>query len=58
MFNEDNTTEQMIISTLVKNGWEYIPADQLERDEKGLTAVLDDSAAKRDENDRPAVFTI
>ena len=33
MFNEDNTTEQMIISTLVKNGWEYIPADQLGRDE-------------------------
>ena len=36
MFNEDNTTEQMIISTLVKNGWEYTPADQLDRDESDV----------------------
>ena len=36
MFNEDNTTEQMIISTLKKNGWEYIPADQLERSESDV----------------------
>ena len=36
VFNEDNTTEQMIISTLVKNGWEYIPADQLDRDESDV----------------------
>lgn len=33
MFNEDNTTEQMIISTLVKNGWEYIPPEALKREE-------------------------
>ncbi len=33
MFNEDNTTEQMIISTLEKNGWDYIPAEELDRAE-------------------------
>ena len=32
MFNEDNTIEQMILSTLKKNGWKYIPADELPRD--------------------------
>ncbi len=32
IFNEDNTIEQMIISTLSSNGWEYIPADKLQRD--------------------------
>ncbi|WP_102343593.1 type I restriction endonuclease subunit R [Galactobacillus timonensis] len=31
MFNEDNTTEQMLISSLQKNGWKYIPAENLER---------------------------
>lgn len=31
MFNEDNTMEQMIISTLKNNGWNYIPADSLPR---------------------------
>lgn len=31
-FNEDNTIEQMIISTLSSNGWEYIPADKLSRE--------------------------
>lgn len=31
MFNEDNTTEQMIINTLVKNGWKYVPAEELPR---------------------------
>lgn len=31
MFNEDNTIEQMLITTLRKNGWEYIEADQLPR---------------------------
>jgi type I restriction enzyme R subunit len=31
MFNEDNTTEQMLIASLQKNGWKYIPADNLER---------------------------
>ena len=30
-FNEDNTTEQMIISTLKNNGWNYIPAEDLPR---------------------------
>ena len=31
MFNEDNTIEQMIISTLRGNGWTYIPAEDLPR---------------------------
>lgn len=31
MFNEDNTIEQMIISTLKGNGWKYIPAEELPR---------------------------
>lgn len=31
-FNEDNTIEQMILSTLQNVGWKYIPADQLPRD--------------------------
>lgn len=30
-FNEDNTIEQMIISTLKGNGWKYIPAEELPR---------------------------
>ena len=30
-FNEDNTTEQMIINTLEAKGWTYIPADGLPR---------------------------
>lgn len=32
MFNEDNTIEQMIISTLKDNGWKYIPAESLQRE--------------------------
>lgn len=31
MFNEDNTIEQMMIQTLQKNWWHYIPADELPR---------------------------
>ncbi len=31
MFNEDNTIEQMLITTLKKNGWKYIEADNLPR---------------------------
>ena len=31
MFNEDNTVEQMTISSLQKNGWKYIPAEELPR---------------------------
>ncbi|KUO64729.1 MAG: DEAD/DEAH box helicase [Gracilibacter sp. BRH_c7a] len=31
MFNEDNTMEQMVISTLKGNGWNYIPAEELPR---------------------------
>ena len=27
MFNEDNTIEQMVISTLKGNGWKYIAAE-------------------------------
>jgi hypothetical protein len=34
MFNEDNTTEQMIINALSKNGWEYISPDELESSRK------------------------
>lgn len=30
-FTEDNTTEQMIINTLVKNGWTYISPAELDR---------------------------
>lgn len=30
-FNEDNTIEQMIISTLKNNGWKYVPAEELPR---------------------------
>ena len=30
-FTEDNTIEQMIISTLKSNGWKYIPAEELPR---------------------------
>lgn len=31
MFNEENTIEKMVISTLKDNGWTYIPSDQLDR---------------------------
>lgn len=31
MFNEDNTIEQMIIQTLQKNWWHYVPAEELPR---------------------------
>ena len=30
-FNKDNTIEQMVISTLKDNGWNYIPAEELPR---------------------------
>lgn len=32
MFNEDNTIEQMAISTLSKVGWKYVEAENLDRD--------------------------
>jgi type I restriction enzyme R subunit len=32
VFNEDNTIEQMLITTLKNNGWKYIPAEELPRD--------------------------
>lgn len=32
IFDEDNTIEQMVISTLKDKGWKYIPADQLPRE--------------------------
>ena len=32
MFNEDNTTEQMIIKALENVGWTYIAPDNLERE--------------------------
>lgn len=31
MFNEDNTTEKLILDTIRKNGWKYIPAEDLPR---------------------------
>ncbi len=31
-FNEDNTIERMVISTLETRGWKYIPAEELPRD--------------------------
>ena len=31
VFNEDNTIEQMLISSLKNNGWKYIPAEELPR---------------------------
>lgn len=31
MFDEDNTTEQMMLSVLQENGWKYIPAEDLPR---------------------------
>ncbi len=36
MFNEENTTEQMIINSLSKNGWEYIPPEELDRAENDV----------------------
>ena len=36
MFNEDNTTEKMIIDTLTQNGWEYVPPEELTRSENDL----------------------
>ena len=36
VFNEDNTTEQMIINVLSKNGWEYIPPEELDRRESDV----------------------
>lgn len=32
MFNEDNTIEQMVITTLKSNGWKYIPPQELLRE--------------------------
>lgn len=32
MFNEDNTIEQMVITSLKNNGWEYIEAESLSRE--------------------------
>ena len=32
MFTEEDTTEQMILTTLQRNGWKYISAEQLQRD--------------------------
>ena len=31
MFNEDNTIEQMTLASLQKNGWKYVPAEDLPR---------------------------
>ncbi|MEC0305735.1 HsdR family type I site-specific deoxyribonuclease [Paenibacillus lautus] len=32
MFNEDNTIEQMTLTTLKSNGWMYVPAEELQRE--------------------------
>ena len=31
-FNEDNTIEKMILTSLRDNGWKYIPAEDLPRE--------------------------
>lgn len=31
MFNEDNTIEQMVITTLNSNGWRYVSSEELPR---------------------------
>ena len=43
MFNEDNTIEQMAISTLSKAGWKYVEADNLDRN---YTDVMVESMVK------------
>ena len=43
MFNEDNTIEQMAISTLSKAGWKYVEAENLDRD---YTDVMVESMVK------------
>lgn len=42
-FNEDNAVEQLFIETLKKNGWKYIPAEQLDRE---LSDVMVESMVK------------
>ncbi|MFZ2756868.1 MAG: HsdR family type I site-specific deoxyribonuclease [Atopobiaceae bacterium] len=32
MFNEDNTTEKMVVDTLRGHGWKYVPAEELPRE--------------------------
>jgi type I restriction enzyme, R subunit len=32
MFNEDNTIEQMVLTSLKNNGWKYIPTEELQRE--------------------------
>ncbi|SDF86931.1 type I restriction enzyme, R subunit [Paenibacillus sp. cl6col] len=32
MFNEDNTIEKMVLTTLKSNGWRYIPSEGLQRE--------------------------
>ena len=41
MFNEDNTIEQMAISTLSKAGWKYVEAENLDRDYTDVKSVFD-----------------
>ena len=36
VFNEANTTEQMMIHTLSRNGWEYVPPEALDREERDV----------------------
>ncbi|MFX3637291.1 MAG: type I restriction endonuclease subunit R [Candidatus Pristimantibacillus sp.] len=32
MFNEDNTIEQMVLTSIKNNGWKFIPAEELQRE--------------------------
>ncbi len=44
IFNEDNTIEQLVITSLKKNGWNYISPDDLERE---LSDVMVESMVKK-----------
>ena len=46
VFNEDNTTEQMILSTLIRNGWTYIPPEQLDRGYGGINGSISFNSAE------------
>ena len=38
MFNESNTTEEMILSALQSVGWKYIPPDEMPRADSDVMA--------------------
>ena len=43
LFNEDNTIEQMVITSLKNNGWTYIEKDHFQRE---LNDVMVESMVK------------